>query len=37
MIDLGYSIIKKKIVAKERYRYQGYDNAYPYEVDRFAG
>jgi hypothetical protein len=35
MIDLGYSIIKKKIVAKERY--QGYDNAYPYEVDRFAG
>lgn len=35
MIDLGYSIIKKKIVAKERY--QGYDNAYPYGVDRFAG
>ena len=35
MIDLGYSIIKKKIVAKDRY--QGYDNAYPYEVGRFAG
>ena len=35
MIDLGYSIITKKIAAKKRY--QGYDNAYPYEVDRFAG
>ena len=34
MIDLGFNN-KKKIAAKERYK--GYDNAYPYEVDRFAG